>query len=1138
MERERNDGPKKGRGELTPCRAGVALRARMYAATANACVESLHQYHKQGVITTRDYMNSISRLYAVIERVHALSDSVAAATSNSPLVCALIDIRRDLNTLVKMYGVYDMRVMLDYIISTSCDISRFMSEPDSVESRERTSAILKYFHPTWCETYALTASITTSEAVQPSNHFCIRRFDWREASDTKRRHYANAVIMHVHGATIRLYDAAKGRAYVFDGYFDNIHVRLCRDPYVHRCFGALNEAKRSKGKPSSVPSSAQINSIIDLLTLSDVMCHTKASFAEMVAKMLADLKKYKDYQISQVIMGFDKRSIWEKYDMIYAFLLDHECVYSSYMAYLLYDLLSIETIISLDTNEQRQIFDCFTYPMRVVFKGAMYETVNQTRRVVDMECEVVPYEQQICLMRCSDGVKQKAMSKLKEVRSKSDDSAQKAKQYLDGLLRIPFGFYYADDVTRYWKKNVEMFAGLLRSYRCVWTRARALGAPKTGSSATQTPISSPVDGTGAIDPTVFECDVERLTNVDVTVHVDTVAASYSSCIGRFLQRLVGDRLHRMSRESITASLSKINKITRSLWEKNRADGSAVRRLRHSGKNKDCIAKDITSLLLDCMRHHDATYHDLIRHLRIEMPSDFEHHNPYAIVRSIKENTAHVREYMASVEEIFDASVYGQDEAKVQMRRIIAQWINGESSGRCIGFEGPPGCGKTSFAKNGVARCMRNADGTPRPFAFVPLGGSSNASFLEGHGYTYVGSTWGKIADILMDAKCMNPIIFVDELDKVSRTEHGKEINGILTHLIDTTQNDEFYDKYFSGVPLDLSRVLFIFSYNDPSLIDKIVLDRIHRINFHSLSTEDKVEIARRHLVPTILAETGMVGYVSFADDALACIIKRYTRESGVRRFKELLYEIIGEINLQYMSDAGASLPIVVGARDVCEIYLVEKHVFQANIPSSSPMVGIVNGLWANSLKEGGVLPIEVSLFPTETFLEFKLTGMQGDVMKESMNVAKTVVWSVLLTDAERSRICESCKTTRMQGIHVHCPEGATPKDGPSAGMAITLALYSALLGQITEGGGAGVRVREMVAMTGEINLRGEIGEIGGLDSKFLGGLNVGIREFVYPRANQHDYEVFASKYKGTYDSAAITFRGVGHIQDLIDGMLV
>lgn len=1134
MERERNDGLKKGRVEPNACRAGVARRAQMYASTANACVESLHQYHKQGVITTRDYMNSVSRLYAVLERVNALSDSVATAPSNGPLVCALIDIRRDLNVLVKLYGLYDMKAMIDYITSASCDISHFMSDPDSVDSRGRANAIIKYFHSTSCETYAL-ASIGGSEAIQVSSHFSIQKFNWKQADETKRRRYANAVIMHVHGATIRLYDAAKGRAYVFDGYFDNVHVRLCRDPYVHRCFGVLNEVKRSKGKPSPFVASAPINSIVDLLTLSDVMCHTKASFAEMAARMLSDLKKYKDYQISQVIMEFDKRSIWEKYDMIYAFLLDHECVYSSYMAYLLYDLLSIETIISLDTNEQRQIFDCFTYRMRVVFKSAMYETINQTRRVVDMDCEVVPYEQQICLMRCSDGVKQKAMSKLKEVRSKSDDSAQKAKQYLDGLLRIPFGFYYADDVTRYWKKNVEMFASLVRSYRCVWTRARALAAPKTGSSAAQTPTSSPVDDVTALDPSVFECDIERLTNVDVTVHVDSVAASYSSCIGQFLQRLVGDRLHRMTRESITASLSKINKMTRSLWEKNRSDGSAVRRLRHSGKNKDCIAKDITSLLLDCMRHHDAMYHELIRHLRVEMPSDFEQHNPYAIVGSIKDNTVRVREYMASVEEVFDASVYGQDEAKVQMRRIIAQWINGESSGRCIGFEGPPGCGKTSFAKNGVARCMRNADGTPRPFAFVPLGGSSNASFLEGHGYTYVGSTWGKIADILMDTKCMNPIIFVDELDKVSRTEHGKEINGILTHLIDTTQNDEFYDKYFSGVPLDLSRVLFIFSYNDPSLIDKIVLDRIHRINFHSLSTEEKVEIARRHLVPTILAETGMVGYVSFSDDALVCIVKRYTRESGVRKLKELLYEIISEINLLYMSDACPSLPIVVGERDVCATYFLEKHVYQANVPSEAPMIGIVNGLWANSLKEGGVLPIEVSLFPTETFLEFKLTGMQGDVMKESMNVAKTVVWSVLLTEDERSQICESCKTTRMQGIHVHCPEGATPKDGPSAGMAITLALYSALLGRIS---GGGARVREMVAMTGEINLRGEIGEIGGLDSKFLGGINVGIREFIYPRANQHDYEVFASKYKGTYDASAITFKGVGHIRDMIDGMLV
>jgi ATP-dependent Lon protease len=196
-------------------------------------------------------------------------------------------------------------------------------------------------------------------------------------------------------------------------------------------------------------------------------------------------------------------------------------------------------------------------------------------------------------------------------------------------------------------------------------------------------------------------------------------------------------------------------------------------------------------------------------------------------------------YIKDIRSILDRTVYGHTEAKTQLERLFAQWINGESKGEILGLQGPPGTGKTSLAKNGLANCLKDKSGKPRPFIFLPIGGSVNGSTLVGHNFTYVGSSWGRIVDILMVSGCMNPIIFIDEIDKVSHTEHGREIISILTHLTDSTQNDEFEDKFFAGIKLDLSKALIVFSFNDPDLIDPILRDRITIIETHPLSLKDK-----------------------------------------------------------------------------------------------------------------------------------------------------------------------------------------------------------------------------------------------------------------------------------------------------------
>ena len=230
-----------------------------------------------------------------------------------------------------------------------------------------------------------------------------------------------------------------------------------------------------------------------------------------------------------------------------------------------------------------------------------------------------------------------------------------------------------------------------------------------------------------------------------------------------------------------------------------------------------------------------------------------------------------------------------------------------------------------------------------------MGGDSNGSTLQGHNYTYVGSTWGSIVQILMDNKCMNPIIFIDEIDKISKTEQGKELIGILTHLLDSTQNDVFQDKYFNGIDLDLSKALFILSYNDASSVDSILLDRIHRIHFKSLTLNEKIVICKDYILPEHLLKVGLKNMITIKDNVLKHIIDNYTSESGVRKLKEILFDIIGDINLNViMNYQDYDIPINISIEDITNIYLKDKHkTNEKKIPNTSS-IGVINGLWANS----------------------------------------------------------------------------------------------------------------------------------------------------------------------------------------------
>ena len=300
-----------------------------------------------------------------------------------------------------------------------------------------------------------------------------------------------------------------------------------------------------------------------------------------------------------------------------------------------------------------------------------------------------------------------------------------------------------------------------------------------------------------------------------------------------------------------------------------------------------------------------------------------------------------RKYIQSTYKTLNKAIYGHKEAKTHILQVIGKWIrNPDSGGNVLAIQGPMGNGKTTLVKEGISKVLN------RPFAFIALGGASDSAFFDGHCFTYEGSHWGRIIQILHDSKCMNPVIYFDELDKISETPKGDEIVHMLTHLTDPSQNSLFQDNYFPGVNLDLSKALFIFSYNDESRVNKILKDRMYVIHTKGFNIEDKLKISREYLIPEIYT-TFMFeqNEIIFTDDILKNIIQNYTQnEEGVRNLKRCIETIISKINIHVLSEGDKdlsfqlenfNLPIELN-RDHIEILL------KSNLKNDSPPFGMYN----------------------------------------------------------------------------------------------------------------------------------------------------------------------------------------------------
>ena len=282
--------------------------------------------------------------------------------------------------------------------------------------------------------------------------------------------------------------------------------------------------------------------------------------------------------------------------------------------------------------------------------------------------------------------------------------------------------------------------------------------------------------------------------------------------------------------------------------------------------------------------------------------------PFNTIRTlpvnINDGVDKCHDFMENAQKTLDNAVFGLDDAKMQIMQMLGQLVtNPQAIGSAIAIKGPMGTGKTTLVKEGISKIL------DRPFAFLALGGATDSSFLEGHSYTYEGSVWGKIVQILLDSKCMNPVIYFDELDKISDTPKGEEIAGILTHLTDTSQNTQFHDKYFSEVDFDLSKCLFIFSYNDESKVNPILRDRMYRIQTKGYDVKEKLVISNNHLVPKIREQVMFKeDDIIIPDETIRHIVETYCdKEDGVRNLKRCIEIIYTKLNLYRLMKPGTNL---------------------------------------------------------------------------------------------------------------------------------------------------------------------------------------------------------------------------------------
>jgi ATP-dependent Lon protease len=1040
------------------------------------------------ILGVSDVITCIDKLTEISKQIQDLLEINNTKTNTEILINNLQIINNELSSLFKTFGTENLEDLLlicfgnnNKITHSELDISKF-------------ELLKKYFHPTSYKVInkkddgnKTKSKKTVDENIdeKTNNLDC---FDI--LNNSKKFH------MKVYGMKVYIYNTFLKKGLIIYGIVDDIVISFLKNKYIMTI-----QKEITTNLPSSGFNEKNLEYFMSSLILKDYLINNSyTGIFNKFAGYLSQNNNLKQKTIAQTIKEFISDELFSKRNTIIQLLIKSENYENQYLAYLLYDILSSDTNGNVDTQEQSVLFDSLPLLVKQYFRNAMKNTIQYTNDLSNFDINKIPLEQQICLLKASDTVKEKAMMKLKEVKAKSEDSGSKARQYLDGLLKIPFNIYKREPILNLMDKIRLDFKELCKKY-------------EISKLIPLIPVKEKY--------TSFEI-VKYTKQIKNKINNPTYDINYINKMKSIITD--GDK------NSLIANIMKINDTLNI--------NKITNKIKYSNKKKNELKVEIENFIDFCNNNNKdllPVIDGLFINLKLACSSPKANTNSSNILKEIElidDNLKDIGDYMSKIKESLNNSVYGHEKAKKQIERIIGQWITGEQGGYCFGFEGPPGIGKTSLAKVGLSNILKDENGVSRPFSMIQMGGDSNGSTLHGHNYTYVGSTWGSIVQILIDKKCMNPIIFIDEIDKISKTEHGKEIVGILTHLLDPAQNDCFQDKYFSGIDIDLSKALFILSYNDADIIDKILLDRVHRIKFDSLSSEDKIIISNKHILPEIYKKVGLEEMIHFSDETIKFIIEEYTCESGVRKLKEILFEIISEINLDVLKNniIEYDFPLVISIDDIKNKYFKDKKEMKIHKIHNESKVGLINALWANSYGAGGVLPLQASFIPSNKFLDLILTGSMGDIMKESISVSLTNAWN--LTSLERQKYLiekyNDTKNNNICGIHIHCPDISTKKDGPSATTAFTVLIYSLL---------NDVKIKNYFGITGETHFGYFLTEIGGLQEKIIHSIKSGITEFIFPKENQTDFDKIMEKYKDNNIIKGIKFHSISHIDKVLDLIL-